>query len=250
MIVSRLDYYMTSPDSGFGVGHQILECGAFDPTEVSLAKQILDLRRQYFGDGVLAIDCGANIGVHTIEWSKRMTGWGSVLAIEAQERIHYALAGNIALNNCFNATALNAAVTDKSGVLMVPQLDYLTPASLGSLELRTSPNNEFIGQRIDYSDGNLRPVSAITIDSLNLARIDFIKIDIEGMEMEALAGAAQSIDHHRPVLLIEAIKADATSLQKWLVERAYKVFPVGINVLAVHVSDSTLSHIKQRQTSG
>jgi hypothetical protein len=49
------------------------------------------LRRQYFKDGVVVIDCGANIGAHTIEWGKRMTGWGSVLAIEAQERIYYAL---------------------------------------------------------------------------------------------------------------------------------------------------------------
>jgi hypothetical protein len=54
--------------------------------------------------------------------------------------------------------------------------------------LRPSPNNEFIGQKINYSDGNLRPVQAITIDLLELPRVDFIKIDIEGMEMEALAG--------------------------------------------------------------
>src|ERR1700694_797456 len=80
MIVSRLDYRMTSPTSGIGVGFQILEFGAFDAGEVSMARSVLTLRRQYFKDGVLAIDCGANIGVHTIEWAKRMTGWGSVLA--------------------------------------------------------------------------------------------------------------------------------------------------------------------------
>jgi FkbM family methyltransferase len=244
MIVSRLDYCMTSSDGGFGVGYQILERGAFDAAEISLAVQILNLRRQYFGDGVLAIDCGANIGVHTIEWSRRMTGWGTVLAIEAQERIHYALAGNIALNNCFNATALNAAVTDKLGILMIPQPNYLTSASFGSLELRQSPTNEFIGQAINYAKENLRPVQAITIDSLKLTRIDFIKIDIEGMEMEALTGAAQSIAYNKPTLLIEAIKSDATTLREWLISREYKVFSVGINVLAVHASDSILSHIR------
>src|SRR5260221_1022167 len=148
MIVSRLDYCMTSPTSGFGVGYQVLECGAFDADEVSMAVSVLNLRRQYFKDGVLAVDCGANIGIHTVEWAKRMTGWGSVLAIEAQERIYYALAGNIAINNCFNATALNAAITDKSSVLMIPQPDYLAPASFGSLELRKSQNTEFIGQPI------------------------------------------------------------------------------------------------------
>src|SRR5271169_2926458 len=125
MIVSRLDYRMVSSTGGFGVGFEILESGAFSPNEVSLARSILDLRRRYFNDGVLAIDCGANIGVHTIDWAKHMTGWGSVLAVEAQERIYYALAGNIVINNCFNAVALNAAISDAPGMLKIPRPDYL-----------------------------------------------------------------------------------------------------------------------------
>jgi len=176
-----------------------------------------------------------------------MTGWGAVLAIEAQERIYYALAGNIAINNCFNATALNAAITDKPGVLMMPQLDYLTPASFGSLELRKSNNTEFIGQPVDYSEDKLRPVQGITLDGLQLPRIDFIKIDVEGMEMEVLAGAAQSIANNRPALLVETIKADATALREWLIARDYKVFHVGINALAVHASDPVLRHVNQNQ---
>ena len=37
MIVSRFDYHMVSQTTGFGVGLEILESGAFDPDEVSLA---------------------------------------------------------------------------------------------------------------------------------------------------------------------------------------------------------------------
>src|SRR5215467_399108 len=148
MIVSRLDYHMVSKTSGFGVGFQILGSGAFDSEEISLAVSVLDFRRRYFNDGVFAIDCGANIGGHSIEWAKHMTGWGSVLAIEAQERIYYALAGNIALNNCFNAVALNAAISDGLGMLKIPRPDYLVPSSFGSLELRKSANTEYIGQPV------------------------------------------------------------------------------------------------------
>jgi FkbM family methyltransferase len=244
MIVSRLDYRMMSPTGGIGVGYQILESGAFDAGEVSMALSALDLRRKYFKDGVLAIDCGANIGVHTIEWAKRMTGWGSVLAIEAQERLYYALAGNIAINNCFNAVALNAAISDKPGVLKIPQPDYLVPASFGSLELRKTQNTEFIGQPIDYSEASLTSVQAISIDSLKLPRIDFIKIDVEGMEMEALTGAAESIARCRPALLVESIKTNATALREWLVTRDYTIFQAGINFLAVHTSDPILPHVK------
>jgi len=246
MIVSRLDYRMVSPTAGFGIGFQILESGAFDADEVSLALSVLDLRRRCFGDGVLAVDCGANIGVHTVEWAKHMTDWGSVLAVEAQERIYYALAGNIAINNCFNAVALNAAISDAPGTLKIPRPDYLVPSSFGSLELRKSANTEYIGQPVDYSDGNLVAVEAISIDSLKLSRIDFIKIDIEGMEMEALTGADESIARHRPVMLIELIKTDTKALHQWLECHDYVVFKTGINFLAVHKSDRILPHLNQQ----
>src|SRR5215510_4509215 len=120
MIVNRLDYRMVDHKSGFGVGFQILEGSSFDPGEVDTALTLLDLRRKHFGDGIVALDCGANIGVHTIEWAKRMSGWGQVIAIEAQERLFYGLAGNIAINNCFNARALHAAVAARSGTMKIP----------------------------------------------------------------------------------------------------------------------------------
>src|SRR6266446_9074833 len=158
MIVNRFDYRMVDSQRGYGVGFQILETAAFDPMEVKLALELLGFRRRHYGDGVVAIDCGANIGVHTVEWANTMTGWGSVLAIEAQERIYYALAGNIAINNCFNARAIHAAVGAESGVLKIPSPDYLRAASFGSLELKQHQTNEFIGQKIDYSDEAMSPV--------------------------------------------------------------------------------------------
>jgi len=245
MIVNRMDRHMVSADAGYGVGFQILEAGAFDPGEVNLALQTLALRRRHYGDGVVALDCGANIGVHTIEWAAAMTGWGSVLAIEAQERIFYALAGNIAINNCFNAIAINAAVSSESGTMQVPNPDYLTAASFGSLEMRQSPTNEFIGQPIDYSPDATVEVRKLAIDGFNLPRLDFIKIDIEGMEMEALEGAAQTIGRTHPILLIESIKTDGAQLHAWLERQGYVITPAGINVLAIHSSDKTLGDLRR-----
>ena len=117
MIVNRLDYRMVDANRGYGVGYQMLETGAFDPAEIQLAVRMLGVRRRHYGDGAVAIDCGANIGVHTVEWAKAMTGWGSVLSIEAQERIYYALAGNIAL--CPPAAAQAAENLKRQGVAIV-----------------------------------------------------------------------------------------------------------------------------------
>jgi FkbM family methyltransferase len=247
MIVNRFDYRMVDSERGFGVGFQILETASFDPTEVKLVVDLLGLRRQHYGDGVVAIDCGANIGVHTIEWAMAMTGWGSVLAIEAQERVYYALAGNIAINNCFNAVAVHGAVSSESGTLQIPNPNYFVPSSFGSLELRQRQGNEFIGQPIDYE--NTVTVRKLAIDEFNLPRVDLIKIDVEGMEVEALEGASRTIDRSHPIMLIERIKADDAKLRQWLNERGYQIIEAGINLLAVHDSDKTLTNIRPNQPS-
>jgi FkbM family methyltransferase len=249
MIVNRFDYRMIDPEKGlgFGVGFQILETASFDPSEVRLAVDLLALRRKHHGDGVVAIDCGANIGVHTVEWAMSMTGWGSVVSIEAQERIYYALAGNIAINNCFNAIAVHGAVSSESGVMKIPNPNYFVPSSFGSLELRQRKGNEFIGQPIDYE--NMVNVRKLTLDEFNLPRVDFIKIDVEGMELEALEGASRSITQSHPIMLIEKIKTDAEKLREWLKARGYEVIDAGINMLAIHQSDKTLTEVRQAQAS-
>ena len=244
MIVNRNDYQLDGKGRGFGVGFQLLNSSYFDPDEVSLALQLLELRRETFGSGVIAIDCGANIGVHTIEWAKAMTGWGEVIAFEAQERVFYALAGNVALNNCFNATVRNVAVGARSGSIDVPLVNYDAPGSFGSLELRPSQHNEFIGQKIDYSPQKCKSVPMVAIDSYNLARLDFIKIDVEGMEIEVLDGAEQSIEKHKPMMLIETIKSEKDDLIAFLEGHDYRVFPIGINALAIHQSDPANAKIK------
>jgi FkbM family methyltransferase len=243
LIVNRFDYFAVNANQTIGVGHQILDASAYDPQEVAMALALLDLRRRYFGDGVVALDCGANIGVHTIEWAKKMTGWGSVLAIEAQERLYYALTGNIAINNCFNARALHAAVAAANGTMAMPRPDYLTPASFGSLELKRRNNTEFIGQRVDYAPENSMTVPTIGLDSLRLTRVDLIKLDVEGMEMEALAGAQAIIAKYHPILIVETIKLYRAKLVAWLSGFDYVVVEIGMNALAVHRSDQSLEHV-------
>ncbi len=246
LILNRFDYN-TAGSVQYGVGIQLLDTGSFDEEEVELAGQLLALRRKYFGDGVVAIDCGANVGVHTIEWAKKMTGWGEVTAIEAQERIYYALAGNIAINNCFNATAIYAAVSERKGTMRIPVLDYQRPASFGSLELTKLTRSENIGQPVDYSDKATAEVRTITIDSLNHQRCDLVKIDVEGMEISVIAGATKTVQKHSPIILAESIKADKEALRSRLMDFGYRVFEVGINFLAIHSSDPCISHFRPSQ---
>lgn len=244
MIVNRQDYRMIDEQRGYGVGFQILNAACFDPEEVGLMLGILKLRQKFHGNGVVALDCGANIGVHTIEWARHMSGWGSVMAFEPQERIYYALAGNIALNNCFNASARLAAVGKEKGTIRIPVPDYMLPSSFGSLELHQTDKTEFIGQKINYDDDQLVPVEQLSIDSLDLRRVDLLKIDVEGMEWDVLQGASQTLATLHPVLLLEIIKSDKNQIERVLAGHGYRLFMLGINLLAVHEQDPLLGQIK------
>ncbi len=242
MIVNRLDYHQTG-NGIYGVGGTLLRTASYDATEADQGTQLLALRRRYHGDGVVAVDCGANIGVFTVQWAKSMTGWGQVIAIEAQERVFYALAGNIALSNCFNARAVHAAVTAEPGVMRVPVLDHTQPASFGSLELRPSATVEEIGQPIDYSEARTQVVRALSIDSLDLPRLDLLKIDVERMELEVLAGAAHTIGRFLPVIVVERLKVAHEALDAVLASHGYHRYAIGLNMIAVHPSDGVAAHV-------
>ncbi len=244
LIVSRLDMHPLGGGVFAGVGYQLLEWGAYETDEVALTLALLALRRRHHGKGVVAIDGGANVGVLTIEWARAMTGWGSVLAIEAQERLFYALAGNIALSNCFNARAMHGAIAGNDGTIAVPVPDYCVQSSVSSLELRPGPANEFIGQAIDYAADRTVPVAGLRIDTLALPRVDLLKLDIEGMEPEGLEGAAGTLARDRPIILLEWIKCDAGALGDRLRAVGYRVFMAGNNLLGVHESDAVLNHVE------
>ncbi|CAE6826889.1 FkbM family methyltransferase [Paraburkholderia haematera] len=244
MIVNRNDHHVDDKSRPYGVGFQILDKSGFDESEVSLVLALLDCRRNHFGNGVVAVDGGANIGVHTIEWARHMYGWGHVLGFEAQEVLYYALAGNVALNNCMNARVKLAALGEQCGELVVPQPDYFKPASFGSLELRPNPDNEFIGQHIAYDASACNVVPMVSLDSLGLERLDLLKLDVEGMELEVLGGGRSVLAKHRPIMLIEVLKSDRAAIERFLGGFGYRVFPAGhLNIVAVHALDPTLSQI-------
>lgn len=245
MIINRNDRNRNRDGLVYGVGHEILCTAGHDETEVRLALAMLDRRRHHFGDGVFALDGGANIGVHTVEWARHMHGWGRVLAFEAQEIVYYALAGNIALNNCFNASARLAALGAAPGEIQVPSLDHFEPASFGSLEIKPGGMGELIGQSVSYDAAHCVPQPVVSIDSLKLTRLDFIKLDVEGMELEVLDGARETLGRCRPIMVIEIIKSDRRKLNEFLTTLAYRLFRMGPNTLAVHESDPTVKQISE-----
>jgi len=233
LIVNRNDFHTIASGQSYGVGFQILNFGCYDPGEVAEVLTLLKQRREVVGDGMVVVDCGANIGVHTLEMANYMNGWGRVLAYEPQERLFYALCGNIALSNSFNVSAFNFAVGAECGTSKIPVPNYHKPASFGSLELRKTPSTEYIGQSISYNPRDMADIPIISLDSLRLTRLDFLKIDVEGMELEVLRGAQGTIARCRPFMLIEWIKTNQQELEDYLSGINYSFVVRGGNLEAL-----------------
>lgn len=58
-------------------------------------------------------------------------------------------------------------------------------------------------------------VDRVTIDSLSLPRCDLIYLDIEGSELRALAGAKETIEKYRPVIVLEVLKGNEEATMEW-----------------------------------
>ena len=220
-IVNRMDYlvWKHTGDNDWnvaGVGGYLLEGGAYDEEEAQLSCQLLDFRRKHHGAGVVAMDCGANIGVFSVVWGRHMGGWGQVLAVEAQERLFYALCGNVALNNCLNVQAIKLAISDRGGWIPFTEPDYTKIGSFGALNIRDDA-----GTKQEPDARRATGVQSATIDSFQLSRLDFLKIDLEGMECEALRGATETITRCRPVISIEVMLDSDNRIEPILRELGY-----------------------------
>lgn len=234
LILNRLDA------AGAGVAGSLLERGEHEAGEIETVAQLIGLRRQLHGDGVVIIDGGANIGTHTIAWARLLEEFGRVIAFEPQERIFYALAGNIALNNCFNAEAHRAVLGAKSGTMRIPVLDHRQPANFGGLSFLPSVDQS-PGQKVDFSEARTTAVGMVAIDDLGLKRLDILKLDVEGMEPDVLKGAQKTLREKRPIILAETMKCGLAAFDGLL--PGYKVVPAGGMMLAVHHLDPCIEKL-------
>lgn len=162
--------------------------------------QVLSLLRRELGASAVFVDVGAHIGVHSLAVAKRLDRLGGrVYAFEPSPDsaglIRYAAAAN-ALEITVVETALGGAA--------------------GSVELFGDEryDNADAGVRSQFGTG--RPVGTARVvrfddwaAEVNLARLDAVKIDVEGAEELVIEGMRESLRRLRPRLLIVEVKDDS-----------------------------------------
>lgn len=177
------------------LGNDMSRClfigGSFEPNEFVFLGAFLR-------PGMVFVDAGANDGLYTLFAAKRVGATGRVVAIEPSTREHARLVENIRLNRLTNVDVVKVAVADE------PATSKLAVAQYGHEGLNT------LGGTIanpTVATTHLEDVRVETIDrladELGLERIDAIKLDVEGSEARAVAGARSVIERFRPILQLE-----------------------------------------------
>jgi FkbM family methyltransferase len=160
--------------------------------------------------GTTVLDVGANIGVHSLYFAEAVGANGVVLAFEPQRALYQILCANIALNEIYNVRALQLGLGRENGQGFMPVLDYSRSGNFGATSIGADGADQ---------------IMVATIDSLGLEHCHFIKIDVEGMEEEVIAGAAQTIARCRPLLYVENDRRDkSASLIRRLLELDYVLY--------------------------
>ena len=151
--------------------------------------QIVD---QLIAEDAVVLDVGANIGTHSIRMSKKARR-GTVHAFEPQSLVFSILQKNLLLHGCDNVRPYRFAVAEMDDeVLSMEPFFFSAPAI----------NNG--GIRVDRRGGGTGDlVLSQRLDSFAFPRVDFIKMDIQGSEVDALAGAGDLLGRTRPILLVE-----------------------------------------------
>ncbi|MDQ6600386.1 FkbM family methyltransferase [Bacillus salipaludis] len=146
-------------------------------------------------------DIGANIGNHTLFFSKYMKP-NRIFSFEPSKELFEVLTNNIRINKIDNVQLYNSAVGEKEekGILNF----NTTNSGASNIEVK--------------QDGNIQ---IIKIDNLEIESPDFIKIDVEGFEYNVLKGMNKTLQKNRPVIWIEIQDENYYNVDSFLNEHGY-----------------------------
>jgi FkbM family methyltransferase len=177
-------------------------CGSFEPNEFAFLDQVLH-------PGMTFIDVGANDGYYTLFAARRVGSTGRVVAVEPSSRERVNLKRNIARNRLGNTTVVPAALGSACGVA---DLRLAQGVHSGHNTLGKFAHDGVLAERFQRVD--LETLDKVAAD-LELGRVDFVKIDVEGAEASVVHGARHVLTAMRPTLLLEindnALRAQSTS---------------------------------------
>ena len=177
-------------------------------------KKEMELCSEYISESSVILDIGANLGLYSIYFSRlAKNGW--ILAFEPSIETFYFLVKNVA--NIPNVLPINIAANNEGKIA-----NFFQASDNAYSSLVNTQRKEIL---------KVIKVPCMKVDDvvfgLGLKRVDFVKIDVEGLELNVLKGLEEVITKFKPVIYCEIYKGINSNPQpdetvQSLLERGYR----------------------------
>ncbi|MGZ7458970.1 FkbM family methyltransferase [Pseudomonas sp. Ma2-10] len=144
--------------------------------------------------GMHVLDIGAFIGTHTLAFAHFVGDSGQVYSFEPRKEIYQVLCSNIDANKFKHVQAFNMGLAEEVGSLTLESIDITESVNFGGLSIDNVVPKEI---------ANVYDVHISTVDKLDVSVVDFMKLDVEGMERRVLEGAVEVIARDQPLIFCE-----------------------------------------------
>lgn len=178
----------------------------------------LDVLQKLVQPGAVVLDVGAFLGTHTLAFARMVGEQGKVISFEPREAIRRLLSANVNRNGLRHVAVESCALGAGKAAVSIPALDIAGVQNFGGLAIEEAAGDQ--GAQVER-------IAVRPLDDFALGRVDFIKIDAEGMEADVLAGARRTLAEHRPVVFAECndLRNGGNTLNAFL-EAGYAVYGV------------------------
>jgi FkbM family methyltransferase len=142
-------------------------------------------------NGDVFLDIGAFVGWHAIRAARLVGPSGRVISLEPDLTNRSQLETNLSLNGVANCETSSLAAWSKTG----EELGWYTEKSPDCCRIAEMEHSVTVKTRTTTIDD--------LVDNIRLERLNWIKMDVEGAEIEALKGAQMTLRRYRPDLFVE-----------------------------------------------
>ncbi len=176
--------------------------------------KILEL---YLKQDDIVIEAGANIGSETLLISKKLTK-GTIYCFEPNPYSYERLKINISINELTNVHTYDYALGEEDSEIKF----HIYPKGFCNSGMSSKYMETPITHEITVAQ---KTVDSFIIEN-NITKLDFIKMDIQGAEMDLITGASETLKKFKPTIFTEACEPynDTKKLYELLVSLGYDVF--------------------------
>jgi FkbM family methyltransferase len=178
--------FLMALDPGEWIQQDILVKGSTEPLTQNLIGRLSS-------PGGCVVDVGAHVGLHALEAARAVGSGGRVLAFDPQPYNVDRIGRHAVLNGLYNILGFCAAVGDRDDFIKLPMQSERDRARLSLLGSSPSDEGAFVEVPIRRLD--------TVLDAHAINRVDVLKVDVEGYELEVLRGLGARINDCANVVL-------------------------------------------------